>query len=34
MTALPLMGEIGRYNEVDCRAMAEVIRWFRHDLAG
>lgn len=29
MGALPLMADIGRYNEVDCRAMAEVISWLR-----
>jgi hypothetical protein len=29
MGELPLMQEIGRYNEVDCRAMAEVIGWLR-----
>lgn len=29
MAELPLMGEIGRYNEVDCRTMAEVVRWLR-----
>lgn len=25
-----LMGEIARYNETDCRVMAEVITWLRH----
>jgi hypothetical protein len=25
----PLMQEIGRYNEVDCRTMAEVLAWLR-----
>lgn len=34
MTSLPLMSEIGRYNEVDCRAMAEVIGWLRLNRAG
>jgi hypothetical protein len=29
MDTLPLMVEIGRYNEVDCRAMAEVVAWLR-----
>lgn len=29
MSTIPLMAEIGRYNEIDCRAMAEVIRWLR-----
>jgi predicted RecB family nuclease len=24
-----LMAEIGRYNEVDCRVMAEVLGWLR-----
>ena len=24
-----LMIDIGKYNEVDCRAMAEIIRWLR-----
>ncbi len=26
---LPLMGDIARYNEVDCRAMAELVGWLR-----
>jgi hypothetical protein len=26
---LELMKEIGRYNEVDCRAMAEIVAWLR-----
>ncbi len=30
MATLSLMQEIGRYNEVDCRAMAEVVAWLRH----
>jgi hypothetical protein len=29
MTELPLMGEIADYNEVDCRAMMEIIRYLR-----
>lgn len=29
MWAQPLMREIGRYNEVDCRVMAETLAWFR-----
>jgi predicted RecB family nuclease len=29
MKTLPLMREIGRYNEVDCRAMGEVFVWLR-----
>jgi predicted RecB family nuclease len=27
----PLMREIARYNEVDCRAMCQVIRWLRQN---
>ncbi len=26
---IELMAEIGRYNEVDCRSMAEVLAWLR-----
>jgi hypothetical protein len=29
MPALPLMIDIGRYDEVDCRAMAELVAWLR-----
>ena len=29
MSAQPLMRDIGRYNEVDCRVMAETLAWFR-----
>jgi hypothetical protein len=29
MDTLPLVADIGRYNEVDCLAMAEVILWLR-----
>jgi len=29
MTDVDLMQEIARYNEVDCRAMAEVVGWLR-----
>jgi hypothetical protein len=29
MRDLELMQQIGAYNEVDCRAMAEVLRWLR-----
>ena len=29
MGELPLMADIGRYNEVDCRTMAEVMGWLR-----
>jgi hypothetical protein len=25
----PLMLEISRYNEVDCRTMCEILAWFR-----
>ena len=30
MTTLPLMGEIARYNEVDCEAMMEIVRYLRN----
>jgi predicted RecB family nuclease len=26
-----LMAEIGRYNEVDCRTMAEMLDWLRRE---
>jgi hypothetical protein len=29
MRDLPLMAGIGKYNEVDCRAMGELVRWLR-----
>jgi len=29
LPGLSLMTEIGRYNEVDCRAMAELVAWLR-----
>lgn len=29
MSSLDLMREIGRYNEVDCRAMLEIVEWLR-----
>ena len=29
MTSLPLMDEIARYNEVDCKVMMEIIRYLR-----
>ena len=29
MTSLPLMNEIARYNEVDCKVMMEIIRYLR-----
>ena len=29
MTSLPLMEEIARYNEVDCKVMMEIIRYLR-----
>jgi predicted RecB family nuclease len=29
MRDVPLMAEIGRYNEVDCRSMAELLEWLR-----
>lgn len=29
MTSLPLMHEIARYNEVDCKVMMEVLNYFR-----
>lgn len=29
MTEVELVREIGRYNEVDCRTMAEIVRWLR-----
>jgi hypothetical protein len=31
MRDLPLMAEIGRYNEVDCRTMAEILDWLRRE---
>jgi len=31
MPDLELMREIARYNEVDCRSMAEVVRWLRRE---
>lgn len=31
MTELDLMREIGSYNEVDCRSMAEVLAWLREN---
>jgi len=31
LSAHPLMLEIGRYNEVDCRAMFEVLNWLRRN---
>ena len=29
MTTLPLMQEIAKYNEVDCKVMMEVLSYFR-----
>ena len=29
MISLPLMDEIARYNEVDCKVMMEIIRYLR-----
>ena len=29
MTELPLMQEIIRYNEVDCKVMMEIVRYLR-----
>ena len=29
MTDLPLIKEIGRYNEVDCKVMMEIVRYLR-----
>jgi hypothetical protein len=29
LSAHPLMVEIARYNEVDCRAMSEIVAWLR-----
>ncbi len=29
MTKIPLMAEIARYNEVDCKAMMEIVRYLR-----
>jgi predicted RecB family nuclease len=31
LSAHPLMVEIADYNEVDCRAMAEVVTWLRQN---
>lgn len=31
MRTLPLMDDIGRYNEVDCRTMAEILAWLRRE---
>ena len=29
MSQLPLMNEVVRYNEVDCKAMMEIVRYLR-----
>ena len=29
MSQLPLMVEIARYNEVDCKVMMEIVRYLR-----
>ena len=29
MPEIPLMIEIGKYNEVDCRSMEEIVGWLR-----
>ncbi len=29
LSAHPLMIDIARYNEVDCRVMAEILLWLR-----
>ena len=31
MTELPLMRDIAKYNEVDCRVMMDIIRWLREN---
>ena len=31
MTALPLMNQIARYNEVDCKVMMEIVRFLREN---
>lgn len=31
MTELPLMQDIAKYNEVDCRVMMDIIRWLREN---
>ncbi len=31
MRDLDLMSEIERYNEVDCRTMAEIVHWLREN---
>jgi predicted RecB family nuclease len=31
MPQIELMAETGRYNEVDCRSMAEVLGWLRQN---
>lgn len=31
MTQVPLMNEIARYNEIDCRVMAEILSWLRQN---
>ena len=30
MATLPLMGEIAEYNQVDCEAMMEIVRYLRN----
>ena len=29
MSQLPLMHEVARYNEVDCKVMMEIVRYLR-----
>ena len=29
MSQLPMMEEVGRYNEVDCKVMMEIVRYLR-----
>lgn len=31
MTELPLMRDIAKYNEVDCRVMMDIVRWLREN---
>jgi len=31
MGAVELMGEVSRYNEIDCRVMAEVLEHLRRE---
>jgi hypothetical protein len=29
MSQLPMMNEVARYNEVDCKVMMEIVRYLR-----